>query len=72
MLLNLQRADCLLCDPEVTNINVRIKQGSTKSEFYFRLGNLSINVIHGFMSTYKCDPTLDFKEFEDTFVQRRW
>lgn len=71
MLLDLQGADCLLCDPEVTNINLRIKKGGTKSEFYFRLGKLSTNVIHGFMSNHKCDPicrTLDFKEFEDTFV----
>ena len=48
-----------------------ITEGGTKSEFYFCLGNLSTNEIHGFMSTHKCNwtcRTICFKKFEDKFV----
>ena len=39
----------LLCDPEIATIDLWVKKGGTKSEFYFCLGNLSTNAIHGFM-----------------------
>ena len=46
MLLDLQRAGYLLCDPEIATIDLRVKEGGIKSEFYFCLGNLSTNAIH--------------------------
>ena len=71
MLLDLQGVGYLLCDPEIATIDIRVKEGDTKSEFYFCLGNLSTNAIHGFMATHKCNRicrTLGFKEFEDKVV----
>ena len=71
MLLDLQGIGYLLCDPEIATIDPRVKEGGTKSEFYFYLGNLSTNAIHGFMSTHKYNRicgTLGFKEFEGKFV----
>ena len=45
----LQGVGHLLCDPEIATIDLWVKEGGTKSEFYFCLGNLSTNAIHGFM-----------------------
>ena len=56
MLLDLRGIGCLLWDPEMASIDLQVKECGTKSEFYLRLGNLSTNAIHGFMSTHKCNP----------------
>ena len=71
MLLDLQGVGYLRCNPEISTIDLWVKEGDTKSEFYFCLGNLSTNAIHGFMATHKCNRicrTLGFKEFEDKVV----
>ena len=63
-MLDLQGVGYLLCDPEILTIDRRVKEGNAKSYFCFFLGNPSANAIHGFMSTYKCNPisiTLGFK-----------
>ena len=71
MLLHFRQVGYLLCDAEIATIDLRVKEGGTKSEFYFCLGNLSKNAVHICMSAHKCNPvyrTLGFKEFEDKFV----
>ena len=71
MLLDLQGVSYLLRDPEIVTIDLWVKEGDTKNEFSFCLGNLSTNAIHGFMVTHKCNRicrTLGFKEFENKVV----
>lgn len=38
LLLDLHGVSYLLCDPEIATVDLRVKDGSTKSYFYFCLG----------------------------------
>ena len=51
----------------MSTIELWVKEGDTKREFYFCLENISTNAIHGVMSTHKSNRIcrrLGIKEFE--------